>query len=169
MPDPLAGGRRVEPVRCFLFTKLCRQACRFLREGEIETIAHVAEPLEPAGDVAVRQVARNQLQEFVDVAPEPDVSQIAVSRSSDGAHRVLQNSGDVRHIRSSSLRRARRSRLTRTSSSSIRWLVRRMCSSRATARSSSRTLVFAETPPTPIFTMTLYEHMYVVSRSSASR
>src|SRR6202521_5878144 len=98
MPDPLAGGRRVEPVRCFLFTKLCRQACRFLREGEIETIAHVAEPLEPAGDVAVREVALSQLQEFVDVAPEADVSQIAVSRSSDGAHRFLQNSGDFRHM-----------------------------------------------------------------------
>ena len=34
----------------------------------------------------------------------------------------------------------------------------------AVTRSSSRKLVFAETPPTPIFTRTLYEHMFVVSR-----
>ena len=35
----------------------------------------------------------------------------------------------------------------------------------AMTRSSSRTLVFAETPPTPIFMRTLYEHMFVVSRT----
>jgi DNA-binding Lrp family transcriptional regulator len=34
----------------------------------------------------------------------------------------------------------------------------------AVTRSSSRTLVFAETPPTPIFTRPLYEHMFGVSR-----
>src|SRR6202165_2769124 len=117
MPDPLAGGRRVEPVRFSVFTNLCRRACRFLREGEIETIAHGAEPLEPAGDVAVRQVARSQLQEFVDVAPEPDVSQIAVSRSSDGAHRVLQKSGDVRHMLNS--RRPHERRRSSTSRSTL--------------------------------------------------
>jgi DNA-binding Lrp family transcriptional regulator len=38
----------------------------------------------------------------------------------------------------------------------------------AAATSSRRWLVLADIPPTPIFTMTLYEHMFVVSRAFRS-
>jgi hypothetical protein len=41
-----------------------------LGEGQVDAIAKVAEPLEPPGDVGLRQVANNQVQDFIRIPTE---------------------------------------------------------------------------------------------------
>ena len=158
VPDPLARRRRVEAFRGIVGCKLRSQACRVFREFEFEAIDYVVAPLEPAGDVVIRQVLDDPLKELVHDVGDRQLGEPAPGRDGDGAHRVLQKSGDVVHSRSSSWRRARRSRFTRARSSSISRSKRWRWSSMAVTRSSSPELVFAETPPTPIF-------MYLIIRT----
>ncbi len=93
MPDPFARGRRVQEVPGVLGLKLRGQPGRVFREFESEAIDHMLAPLEPAGDVVVRQVLDDILEELIDEVVHRQLSKLALEWG-DGAHRGLLKSGD---------------------------------------------------------------------------